>query len=317
MKIKVQSSLYPSCCYYGLKQTGLLPGEISPKFLDIGKEFSSLGQSFSFQAPMAGGPIFSFVYQMPGYLDATKAELPLVFDAVKYFIEHGSIEMFQSNWPLKTRYWDLWYTEPWVQYLHNGVKNNSTRALELINKFLLFLQDIWSDYQTIHHDKLKNYDFAKYEQICNSINVFDKWEVELQQCYPYSNFSIIICPESNTSASSLGPEKIIFSSHRTIEQMINSLVHEIGVRMINLHTLATHQATKDIMLNDYHRILMLIETEVCFRKPHILTELTDDLFIDGMKLSELVAWRAGKQMKNSVAESFAEWYEEVKIAGLL
>lgn len=317
-RVYVSGSIYPSCCYYALKQLGLMQSESEPKYKERGKHLSFLGESFAFKAPMPGGPIFTLVYQIPSYLDPQKPdELEQIIQAVERFIQTEEIDSFTDQWPEKTTYWDLWFTEGWKNFLFKGLRDEREKACTLVREFICFVKEIWSEYLEIFHNKLSDYPFNSRQEYCEKLNVFEKWEEEIGVSYPYDDFTVVICPETRTSASSLGPEKIVFSASHSLEVMKNSIIHEVGVRTIGLHRLAEHPATRTLMAEDYHGILMLIETEICYRKPNLIPELKDDPFIKGMKLTDLVAWRAEQQELDSLPESFAVWYKKAKEEGLL
>lgn len=247
MSIHLSSSYYASLCWYGLKKLGFTGGEPDPGFVEWSRRLSELGGDFAFAAPLAGGPVFNFVYQIPGYLDPAEAA------------ELGDI----------------------------------VRALE------------------------EGLPLRGHEERCRRLDPVEAWEKELGLPYPYDRFELVICPESRTVASSLGPEKVVFGAAHAWPLMRNAVVHEIGVRMISFEHLSNHPATRPLMERDYLGVLKLIETEICFRKPRLLPDLTDDPFIRSMRLEKLVEWRTGKRPGADLAASLAEWHTEAKALGLI
>jgi hypothetical protein len=315
--VNVKKSLYPSFCYYLLKQTDLIPNDEKKTLIEEGRKLSTFGSEFSFNGPVAGGPIFTFVYQIPSYLDINKNELDKVLNSLKLFIEEGSLAAFMRNWPEKTEFWDLWYTNSWKNFLLKDVSKNSQKALKVIQYFFQLVDTYWDNYIPIYVDKLEKYNFKKANQSIKSIDAIQKWEEELGLRYPYSKFEIIVCPESSTTASSLGPEKIVLGSVHNQKQLVNSYVHEVGVRTVGLHRLARNNKTKDIFKNDYIGMLKLIETEIALRKKNLLPLLKDDIFIKSMGLENLIEWRIKQNTSSDLISDFANYYKSAKTNKLI
>ncbi|QOR35400.1 hypothetical protein IMX26_00730 [Clostridium sp. 'deep sea'] len=314
--IKVSSSQYVSCCYYGLKQAGLVKSDIIPQYLSFGQQLAALGDEFAFKSPMAGGPIFSLLYQIPGYLDASPADFEKVLTGIKQYIEDCTITYFLKTWPIKTAYWQLWYTQPWNNYLHQKLKLNKSKAILIIEKFLDYLQDIWNDYSPIYYQNRNLQKQNSVSKLLNKLKPFSKWKTDLGISYPYNKFEIVFCSQTKSMASSLGPEKVVISSNINEQDLINSCFHEIGVRMYGIHNFANNPATKQLFIDDYLAIIKLIENEICYRKPRVIN-IDYDPFIKGMNLSKLYNWRINQTQSNDIFTSFAKWYSELKADKLL
>ncbi len=312
--VNIKKSYYASLCFYGLKQLGLIGGKTNPKYEQNTKKLETLGKEFAFCPPSAGGPIFTLVYQIPSYLDPTSvSELEKINHVLIQFIKNESIHSFQDIYPKKTIYWDKWYTKSWLNYLFKNIRKNKEKVIDIVNYFHEFLIKLWPHYLHEYHQLLNHYNMKDYESKCRTLNVFSKWEQVLNMKYPYDEFNLIICPESYTTASSLGPQKIVFGSCHSWDVMKNALIHEVGVRFMNLHLLSTHPDTSDIMEKDYFGIIKLIETEVCFQKSKLLPGLEADPFISGMKLEELIDYRMTQKNYDTVPSLFKKMYKEAKI----
>ena len=225
--------------------------------------------------------------------------------------------MFKSKWPLQTKFWDEWYTPGWMKYLFNALDNKEDTALETVEYFFNLLYELWSDYKITYDRKIIGYDFFGLQERCQQIEVFKKWQDELGVSYSYEDFILNICPESATSASSLGPEQIVFGDKHPWSLMKNTLIHEVGVRFMGLGRLSKDPLTSKLMLNDYFGMIMLIETEVCYRKPNLMPELKKDSFIKGMRLEQLIEWRADQKDYGSLTKLFSNNYKLAKKAGLI
>ncbi|MFP4456766.1 MAG: hypothetical protein ACLFPS_03835 [Clostridia bacterium] len=311
-------NIYPSSAYYVLKQLGLIPGQEDPKFLELGNQISALGKSFSLQSSLAGGPLFRLIYQIPSYLEITPIEFDKYFQSTSNFVKFKDLDIFLDRWPNKTKFFKQWYTSGWINLLSKSIDHDPSRALAIIETFLLILHDSWSKYENIYQDKLFALILKKenLEKEYNSYNIFDRWEKSFNNKYPYDNLEVIICPESNSIASSLGPEKLVIGSSR-MDSCLNSLIHEIGLRMLNLNYFANNSYTRAIMKEDYHGFLVLMEAEICYRKKELFPEIKEDMFMNVMNMEAIVKWRTNKDVDAELAKSFAVWYNELKDLGML
>lgn len=316
--VNVVQSYYASLCYYGLKQLGLIGGKVNKDYQIEAQSLEKVGKEFAFCSPAAGGPIFTLVYQIPSYLNPNSVdELIIIKEALKQFLDSQSIEVFQNIWSDKTKYWNDWYNSSWLSFLFENIGKNSEKVLEIVDYFINFLCKLWPIYQEIYNNKIKNYDFRLMGINCQQVEVFKKWSEELGIKYPYDDFNLIICPENPTTASSLGPQQIVFGDKYKWSMMKNTLIHEVGVRYMGLSTLSQHPLTSEIMHDDYFGMIKLIETEVCYRKPRLMPELKTDPFIGGMQLEDILKWRRNHKEYKSLLESFSHWYHLVKKEGLL
>ncbi len=313
MEINLKKSFYPSLCYHGLKKLGFTGENPEKDCLERSKNLSDMGDDFSFSAPVAGGPLFTFVYQIPGYLEPDDVEgYGEVMENVKDMILEKSIESFVQNRSYETDHWEKWYNECLMNYIFQDIEGKEESVNRVIDEFTEFLLDIWDDYKRIYENKFQNYPFDELQANIDDLEVEEIWNNEFEHGYPYDRFDLIVCPESRTTASSLGPEKVVFSADYPWEIMKNSVIHEIGVRYFDLSKLCKDDRTHDHMYDDYVGILRLIETEVCYRKKKIMPNLRKDSFVKGMELEELVDWRSKREFKDDMIDAMSEFYGNAK-----
>ena len=316
--IQLKRSYYVSLCWYGLRQIGFTGEGANPEYEVWTQQLTDVGSTFGFKAPVAEGPLFQFLYQIPGYLDPKDpSELRDIFEVSKRFLKTGSLSEFQTMWPNKTRHWEKWFHGVATESMRKSFADDMDVASQALDIWADYMEYLWPQYRQMYSEKLESYPFEEYERRCRQLDCFEKWEEEFGFGYPYTEFVLVICPESPTRASSLGPEQVVFGSIHTWNTLRNSVIHEIGVRCPGLHRLAEHPATKSIMQDDYVGLLTLIETEVCYRKPRILPDLKGDEFLTGMGLEALVEWRAEQEMGQNFEVSFSTLYSRAKKKGLL
>lgn len=311
------SSYYASLCWRGLRKLGFAGGEPEPGYAGWSSRLSRVGSHFSFAAPLAGGPAFTFVYQIPGSLDpAGPANLAEVADFLEEFIRHKDVTALMRRWPERTRYWDQWYIPGSMVYLADGREDE---LIGLVRLFIEFLAGEWEGYREEHEAKLAGYPFADRAAAAVAVEPMVLWDRELGMPYPYDRFDLVICPESRTLASSLGPERVVFGAMHDWPAMRDAIVHEVGVRYLSIGRLRSHPATHDLIARDFGGVIRLVETEVCYRKPRLLPDLdpSADPFMKGMRLGELVAWRRAKQDPSDFFGTLPEWYADARSRGLL
>lgn len=316
--ISLQSGYYASLCFYGLQKIGFMNSEKDPAYKKWAEQLSELGEAFSFNAPLAGGPLFSLVYQVPGYLDPLSLQdLQEIFQATDRFIVDRDIAVFKKQFPFKTLHWEKWYTEAWLNNIFGGMAHDIPAARKAVKLFLEFMEEIWLGYTEAYAEKISRYPFAQREMLANNLNVFEHWQQQLKQPYPYSSFNVIICPQSGTFASSLGPEKIVFGAKHCWSVLENALIHEVGVRTANLELLAKHPETGPFMKANYFGMLRIIETEICHRKESMLPADSKDPFVKAMRLDELVTWRRQQNFNGDFPSLLAKLYKAAQASSLL
>lgn len=316
--IRLQKSYYVSLCWYGLRLLGFAGEDADPAYAAWARRLSRLGDAFGFHAPLAGGPLFAFVYQIPGYLDPRDPpELLEVMELGKSFLRTGDVQPLLDRWPGRTHYWDRWYHAIEREDILHTFAGQADAACHAIDGWVEYMQALWPDYRELYLRATEAYPFAEYEQRCRDLEAFRKWQAELGLAYPFSDFVLVICPESPTQASSLGPEKVVFGAQHPWQQMQNAVVHEIGVRYLAPHLFAEHPAASAVLRADQLGLLRLLETEVCYRKPRLLPALQEDAFIDGMGLQALVEWRARQKVKGDLVMAIAGLYAKARKEGLL
>ncbi len=310
------STQYPSTAFFIIKQLGLVPGVEEPVYQELGNQMSILGENLSFSSPIIGGPVFTLIYQLPSYLGVTPMEFDDLFKAISFFVEKEDLKSFFKKWPEKTKYWEQWFNDGWMNLLFTDLRHDKTRALAIIETFLLLLHDNWLDYSRIYQERLSNIKLDKHEDFCKSFNIFKRWEQDFNHAYPYDNFTVVVCPETIITSNNLGPEKIVLGIDKT-KNSLNTCVHEIGVRMIDISTFSKHQDIRNLIIGDYKGVTQLIEAEICYRKQTVFPEIRIDSFAEKLNLHDLIAWRATKKGHQDFVNSFTSWYQEAKGLSLI
>ncbi len=321
---RVTSHYYVSLCFRGLKRLGFAGPESTGEDESFAEELAEVGEAFAFKPPMAGGPIFAIAYQIPGYLDPqTPDEMFKIFDSVKQMVESGTIQQLQYKFPDKTAEFEKWYIEAGLDLFIEPLQADKDKVYWLLDQFADYLEQLWPQYETEYSNWYEEFDFDHWNSQLPVEEVISVWEQVMEISYPYQKFSMVVCPETPSKASSLGPEKIVFGARHGLKQAKKSLVHEVGVRMVCFQRLAEHPKTAELIINDYVGIIKLLEAEACYRKPQVMDKLgweyqaDEDTFLIGMELEELVKLRAEICDDGPIFETIATWYSKAKEDGLL
>jgi|GEM_PF-2954634 len=321
----VDTHYYPSLCFRALKRLGFAGRESTGEDEDMADKLSQVGEAFNFAPPVAGGPVFTLVYQIPGYLDPGQPEEMMeIFKLVGDFVKIGDVKHICRRFPEKTEEWDLWYIESLLNIFLHPLEGRKQDVLRLLDLFSGYLEQLWPQYRDEFSGWCRELDIEAWEDKLQMNRVIDSWEAVMETSYPYRGFIMVPCPETPSAASSLGPDKIVLGARHGVDGARDTLVHEVGVRMPGLHRLAEHPATAGLMADDYVGMLRLLEAETCFRKPKVMQELgwdydaKQDGFLHGkMKLQGLVQLREDLCTSGSLHEMFAEWYQEACREGFL
>ncbi len=320
----ITSHYYASLCFRGLKRLGLAGSESTDEDKNLGEEMGEIGESFNFNPPMAGGPLFTLVYQIPGYLNPQRPdEMLQIFDGVKHMVSSRTIQHLQREYPERTSEWEKFYIEPGFNSICEPLLEDQDKLYKLIDQFGDYLEQLWPKFEAEYSRWKEGFDFEEWDSQLLVEEVINVWEQVMDISYPYHKFSLVICPESPTTASSLGPEKIVFGARHGVNWAKRSLVHEVGARMVGFRRIAEHLETAQIIADDYTGVLRLIEAEACFRKPQVMDKLgweyqaDQDSFKAGMQLDDLVQMRSEIGEGHSLFDTLATWYHRAKRDGLL
>lgn len=309
MEIRLIKSYYASLCWFLLDQLGLTGKPADPEYIGWKEEMERLGKEFDFKPPVAGGPMFGLLYQAPSYINPqNKQELDLIQECINSYIKTNSIECFQKHWPQKIREEDKWIVLTRLGDYDKGV--------QLVNSFFTLLKDAWGEYKRSYVEKLRDFPFGFYEKQCNELGVFKKWEEAFGVSYPYEQFNIIICPEIPSRASSVGPDTIVFGLKNGEQEIIPSVIHEIGVRYANLGFLKKHPKAREIVGRDYVNFLKIIEAETCYKKKKHFPEIKKDRFLNP-SWKKIVEWRENVETnEENYYDHLLELYTKAKKDGV-
>ena len=307
--VRTATSYYASLCWFGLRELGFTGSTPNPQLEDWRRRIESLGAAFDFRPPVAGGPMFGLLYQIPAYLAPSDAEaLDDIQACIHTALRTQSMACFHESWPTKTANWGSWYK------IDIG---DASQAADLAGTFFDFIRTLWDEYRPAYTHQLGGFPFKVEQDHLNAIAIFDRWEKSLGVSYPYDEFRMIICPETPAYASSVGPDAIVFGLKTGREEIVPSAIHEVGVRYSNLGYLTQYKPTADIIASDYTGLLKIIEAETCYQKMRVFPEIETDQFLSP-SWEAIVAWREHQTVTfDNYYDHLARMYKQGVKDGLL
>jgi hypothetical protein len=316
--VRFETCYYASLCWYALGRLGFQAKGAPAIDKAQAARLSNLAEQFGFRAPVAGGPLFALVYQIPSYLnpDSTEA-MGEILSVVTSLVCNRHAGGLLSRWPEQAARWLSWYTELALNRVLDSAHVDADRVCAALDEWTAYLRDLWPRYQGVFADRIASFPFSEYEEHCSLDRAFELWEGSFDTEYPYDKFVVVACPENLTLASSLGPGKVVIGTAAGWALVRHSTIHEIGVRFLAGRPLETHPTLAAALLEDSESVLRLIEAEVCHRKISLFPGLGEDLFMKGMVLESLAAWRATQELRGPFHDWFATLYVEARRDGVV
>ena len=312
-RVRITKSYYASLCFYGYGQLGFGGKKFNPEYADVARRLDAMVADLGFRTPAVTGPFYQLTFQLPAYFDPkSPEEMDGLFAAVRRFVRSGTLDEFRKKWPAEARALEEWFPGGAKGYFQKTLGGREDVVDQALDTWAQYMKVLWPKYRPEYEAKLKGYPLAAYESECNKLGVFEAWQRELGVKYPYADLVIVVCPENPTMASGIGPDKFVFGAMHSLEDLKNSVVHEVGTRCLSLSLLFQDPATSEAMSVDYGGMLKLVQMEVCYRTPRVLPGLTKDSFVAGMRLEKLMAWRKRQELSGNLREA-----ESARVAELL
>jgi hypothetical protein len=314
MKVSVEARYYPNLIAHAFAVMGLansidtyspeIPA-LRDRFATAAKDLVGQGSDFGFRAPLAGGPLFTFIYQIPSYLDVSdSASLDEVYSISADCMVSGSVEPYFERYPEKREFGQPFYVELPIMLASRGqtTAGGADPRVAFIRNMASFLKSIAADHfdswwpawrQTLSRRG------QALEAMLEPLDLVGAWERRLGVPYPFRSFSVLLSIPDRTAASSVGPEAIVAGNRLSDEQIVASALHETGVRMFFSTPFFAEAWKNKTDLRSYEHVLLCVEAAACVEKVRIARDMgmervvEDDSFVRIMGLEELVkVWTA-------------------------
>jgi hypothetical protein len=301
--VSVESAYYPNLVSHAFAVMGFRNSrdDYDLRLSDVRRAFQSrfrdlldIGADMGFKPPVAGGPLFTFVYQLPADVGVrTCEEIAGVFEAEAEALTRGRFEPLYTRYPERKRGWEAFFCGPWQQYVLSEPVLGKHRVLGLFADFLLSLAQDHFDAWWPAWDASLCRRAGRLTGALERLSLIEAWETRLGMPYRYAGFRVLLSIPDKTGASSVGPEAIVVGDKWSDDDIVAAALHEVGVRMFDFTEIPRRKGA-DLTLSQHEHMLRCIEAATCSEKAHVAQALglsrlvQDDLFLKSMRLETMV-----------------------------
>jgi hypothetical protein len=284
--------------------------------------FQSISKDFAVRPPLAGGPLFTILFQIPSYFPANNPkEIAATFEALKRCIRESSFSHLKHAFPKYVSQIDTWFPANMVSSFMSRFWSKFDGASGAMDRFSQILNDCYERFYGGYWPQARKTMLSKATKIQEGfkpIDLLEEWKRILGKPFPYTGFTIWLCEPSNT-VSSIMAEKIIIPSEDDVKVSLESIVHESGVHFISPNDWATNDTLSPIFRDDMEGLIRMVEAAICYLKPIVLKRMQikpqEDPFLIGMGLEKEVTsfgqvWEKGKPI--DITAAIAEAYKNMK-----
>lgn len=262
--------------------------------------------NFGHRPPMAGGPLFLFLYQIPSYFPAeTLDEILGNIDMIIEGLEGGWID-YQGLDQDTIKALEVWIPPQIVEYSSDLESPMFEQITEILNRLKDIATYSYESFYGEHWRKIKPLLLERAMEIqerFEGLPVFEAWSEALDLTFPYKEFVFYLC-EARRGGTSLLAEKFVLSYDVALERAMDTIIHEVGIHFI---IRPGEYLTKGLTVEDFIRhqeeIGRMEEAVTCYFKPHVYESLgvtlREDYHLPLMKIEEEIrrfaeVWEGGK-----------------------
>lgn len=321
-RVAITTAYYPNLVAHAFAVAGLSNSrtdycagldELGQRFREQTAGVLAAGSQVGFAAPMAGGPLFTFIYQIPARAGVESAAgVKAVFEASERALGARTLGPLMESYPAAASDWGRFYPGPWLDFVFSGDPAPKIRLLLSISSLLQALAgDHFDEWWPGWRRELSSR-AAGIQSVAGPLRLVHRWEQHLGVPCPSGGLRVLLSRPDRTSASSVGGEAIVAGEGLSDEQVVRSVLHEIGVRMFDpprAVEIATGRRTggeagseaggREFGIKEYGWLLRCVEAAACAEKQAVAAaaglELPGgvDPFVRAMGLTGLVEEWAG------------------------
>lgn len=292
-RLALRASFLTNFIAHVLTRLGVLPAP-GRGITSSGRDLAEfLGREFKCRPPLAGGPLFTLLFQIPAYFEGDSLE-----DVLEAYSLAERCVASRSFNPLRRALGpalDEWFPQEVEELFFKELgafdEAKLAAAINLLKGALAeaydaFKREEWSG-MAGRIQRVK----SALETALRGVDVIELWEELLSVDFPFAQFAVLLCEPCGT-VSSLLAEKVVVPSKASLENLLNAIVHEAGVHFFTPRRLLRHPDLRERYLSDKLGTLRAVEALVCHLKAEILSSvgvrLEQDPFIVGMNLQREV-----------------------------
>lgn len=274
-------------------------------------------KDFACKPPLAGGPLFTILFQIPSYPEAMDfSDISNLFHFLKRSLQLGSFDVLKEALPEEMVFLETWLPPSMQASLLSRFKSRLAEVNSLIDQFTSVLKASYERFYRSYWSKARGKILRRASAIekgLRDLRLLNKWKEVLGKDFPYPEFKVYLCEPCN-SISSLIAEKIAIPTELTFHQALQVIIHEAGVHFITPSEWLQNPKTSRAFRKDMEGLIRVEEAAICYLKPYILqrigVETKEDIFLKGMKLEKEVEAFGNVWIK----QKFRDIHEAVAIA---
>ncbi|MDP2859578.1 MAG: hypothetical protein Q8P50_16620 [Bacillota bacterium] len=162
--IPVDEAYYPNLIAHAFAVIGLANSrdDYTPLLMDVRTRFAvkakrlvGMESIFAFRPPVAGGPMFSFVYAIPAGTGAKNlAEARHAYSVMKQCLDESCLAPLYQSYPQVKHDWQRFYAKPWLELMFSGDPAPKKAMLDEVLNFLAALaadhfDAWWAEWRTV------------------------------------------------------------------------------------------------------------------------------------------------------------------------
>jgi len=227
--------------------------------------------------PMAGGPMFLYLYQIPSYFLAESLDEVLGnIDRIVEGLRSGSIENMGLDQDTVNAL-NVWMPRQLFEYPSpNIVSDALEHVIQILNRLKEVIAYSYENYYAERWRELKPLLLQKATKIkkeFKSLPVFNVWSEALGLAFPYRNFVVFLC-EARRGGTSLLAEKIAIPYDIPLEKAVDTIIHEVGIHfIIRPGEYLRRGLTAEGFMQHQGEIGHMEEAATCYFKPRVYEEL--------------------------------------------
>ncbi len=266
---------------------------------------------FSGRPPVAGGPLFLFLYQIPSYfpaenLDEILGNIDMIIGGLG-----GGWADYEGLDEDTVRALEVWIPPQLIEYPGEEEGPMLKQVRGALNRLKGVITHSYHGYYEEHWRELRPLLFQRAVEIqkeFDGLPVFDVWSEVLALNFPYKEFVVYLC-EARRGGTSLLAEKIAQPYDVALEREVDTIIHEIGIHfIIRPGEYLERGLTVEDFIRHQEEIGRMEEAATCYFKPRVYEglglELKEDYHLPLMKIEGEI-------------RRFAEFWEGGEVADVL
>ena len=244
--------------------------------------------------PMAGGPMFLYLYQIPSYFPVESLDEVLGnIDRIVEGIRGRSFECLGLDQDTVSAL-DVWMPRQLFEYpSSNIVSDVLEQVIQILNRLKDVIANSYDNYYAEHWRELKPLLLRRAAELKNEFEglpVIDAWSEALGLAFPYRDFVVYLC-EARRGGTSLLAEKIAIPYDIPLEKAVDIIIHEVGIHfIIRPGEYLRRGLTVEGFMEHQGEIGRMEEAATCYFKPRVYEglglTLEEDYHLPLMKIED-------------------------------